>query len=220
LLLGRLKGPLEREGFHFATRSKSFVHNQGDVTESFLVTCTDAKPGYWVEPGVALRYESVERIFHRTSGWDPKFQEDTFTLGTRIGCLIDGKGTSCRLLLEAETEVPVIASQLLEIFKKFALPYFFRFSTLAAVDAELNNEPAEKSIHRAGAWLKCSTGLIVAKLVGRPDYDWLASTYTEILRRDNKGFYAQRFESLVGYLNSLDPGLRESDSTSNKSGSK
>ena len=158
------------------------------------------------EAGVGLRFETVEEIFHRTSGWDPKFQKDTNTVGTQVGVLIDGKGTSCRFLLESESEIASVTEKVVGVFRKFALPYFAQFGSLAAIDTELNDHPAERSVNTSLAWFRCSRGLIVAKLTGRPDYEQLATFYLNVMTRDNKGFYLKRFEALVESLKSVERG--------------
>ena len=60
--------------------------------------------------------------------------------------------------------------------------------------------------HRGLAWFRCSTGIIVAKLVGRPDYEQLAAFYLDVMTRDNKGFYLKRFQPLLKSLESVEAG--------------
>ena len=219
LLFQCIRQYLSAEDFRLDAKRSIFVRRYEGTTEIFYVTCTNAKPGHWVTPGVGLRFGTVEEIFHRTSGWDPKFQKDTNTVGTQVGVLIDGKGTSCRFLLESESEIAFVTEKVVSVFRKFALPYFVQFGSLAAIDAELNDHPAERSVNSSLAWFRCSRGLIVAKLTGRPDYEQLATFYLDVMTRDNKGFYLQRFESLVESLKSVeresgaagDPALREDD---------
>ena len=195
---------LSEEGFRLDANRNIFVRRYEGITEILYVTCTNAKPGHWVTPGVGLRFETVEEIFHRTSGWDPKLQNDTNTVGTQVGVLIDGKGTSCRFLLESDSEIASVTEKVVGIFRKVALPYFAQFGSLAAIDTELNDHPAERSVNSSLAWFRCSRGLIVAKLTGRPDYEQLATFYLDVMTRDNKGFYLKRFEALVESLKSVE----------------
>ncbi|GGA39973.1 hypothetical protein GCM10010981_31540 [Dyella nitratireducens] len=53
------------------------------------------------------------------------------------------------------------------------------------------------------AWFRCSTGIIVAKLVERPNYEDLVSFHTGMMTKDNKGFYMKRFEALANSLKTL-----------------
>ena len=77
---------------------------------------------------------------------------------------------------------------------------------MQAIDAELNDDPSKKTPHRSLAWFRCSTGIIVARLVGRADYEKLAEFYTEVMTQDNKGFYLTRFQNLLRSLESAEPG--------------
>ncbi len=108
--------------------------------------------------------------------------------------------------MESEAEVKAVTGKILDVFDKVAATYFLRWSSLVAIDAELNDNPNQGTPHRALAWFRCSTGLIVAKLVGRSDYGKLVSLYVNIMSNDNKGFYLKRFQSLVDSLESVESG--------------
>ena len=63
-----------------------------------------------------------------------------------------------------------------------------------------------RRLHQRGvAWFRCSTGLIVAKLLGAPGYETLASFYVDVMKRDNKGFYLKYFKSLLTSLEDVKP---------------
>ncbi|MGO9108783.1 MAG: hypothetical protein ACLP9L_06080 [Thermoguttaceae bacterium] len=46
----------------------------------------------------------------------------------------------------------------------------------------------------------------MARLLGRPDYEQLAAFYTDVMTRDNKGFYLWRFQALLKSLQGVEPG--------------
>jgi hypothetical protein len=153
-----------------------------------------------------VRVEQVESIFHQTSGFESKHQKETPTMGSSIGILQSGDSRSCELVLESDSQIALVAEKIADVFREFALPYFERWGSLAAIDAELNGKPAERTHQRPLAWQKCSTGIIVAKLVGRTDYSQLVAVYTEVMTQDNKGFYFKRFQALVKSLESVEAG--------------
>jgi hypothetical protein len=175
----------------------------------------DAKPGYRIQPGVAVRIERVEEIFHQTSGFELKYQKDTPTMGTRVGSLLSGSSGACEFLLGSASEIASVTEKLVDVFRKIAVPYFEHWGSLAAIDIELNDKPNERTRHRALAWFRCSTGIIVAKLVNRPEYEQLAAFYADVMTQDNKGFYLSRFQSLLKLLESIEAG----GDLANKSGS-
>lgn len=195
---------LAKYDFTFKAKVDNFVRQHDGTLEIFQITCLDGKPGYRIQPGVAVRIEQVENIFHQTSGFESKHQKDTPTMGSSVGILLTGDSRSCEFLLETESEVQSITKKIMDVFHDFALPYFERWGSLTAIDAELNDKPTERTLHRALAWFRCSTGIIVAKLLDRPDYDQLAAYYTEVMTQDNNGFYLKRFQALLESLESVE----------------
>jgi len=202
-LFESLRRELAGDGFELNALRDKFVRRHDAISDSFQLACKDAKPGYRIQPNVGVRIDRVEEIFHRTSGFDRGFQDNTSTMGAPVGALVGANARDCEFLLESESEVPDVTGKLVKVFRDIALPYYEKWKSLKAVDADLNADPTRRTPHRGLAWFRCSTGLIVAKLVGRPDYESLADIYTEIMTKDNKGFYLKRFQALRQNLDSL-----------------
>jgi hypothetical protein len=197
---------LTSHGFLLKLAKDRFVRRRGEVSDFFQLVCLDGKPGYRIQPNVGVRLEQVEHIFHQASGIESKYQKDTPTMGSSIGMLLTGDSRSCEFLVESGSDVAMMAGQIVGTFHEFAMPYYERWGSLIAIDAELNSKPSERSHHRPLAWQRCSTAIIAAKLVGRPDYDQLAGFYTEVMKRDNKGFHLGRFQALLMTLKSIEGG--------------
>jgi hypothetical protein len=153
-----------------------------------------------------VRVEVVEAVFHRTSGFAPKYRSGTATIGATVAGLMGGGVRACEFRLSSESQIHAVAGQIADVFDEFALPYFEKWSSLEAIDAELNDEPAKQTIHRGAGWLRCSTGIIVAKLVGRPNYRQLAGFYHDVMAGVSKGFYLKRFEALLSSLDNIQAG--------------
>jgi hypothetical protein len=204
-MFASLREVLSGEGFKLKAEKDCFVRAHKGHADIFRLVCLSGLPGWRVQPNVAIRIERVENIFHRTSGFEAMYQTDTPTIGGAVGNIKGGDNLTCEFVLENPAEVPKLTGAIMAIFHQFAIPYFDKFSTLAAIDAELNSRPRERTPNRALPWLRCSTGIIVARLIGRPDYDTLAKTYSEILTRTNKGFYLKRFEALLESLKDVAP---------------
>lgn len=202
-LFARVGAKTAADGFGPARGRDFLVRKRDGATDYFYIICAESKSGYRVQPGAGVRLERVERLFHLTSGFERKAQLDTATMATTIGLLMGGTSRSCEFRLESESEVDVTATQLVDIFRDFGLPYFDRWSSLTSIDEELNEHPEKRTIHRALAWNRCSTGIIVAKLVGRANFKYLASYYHDVMATDNKGFYLSRFEALLSSLHDL-----------------
>jgi hypothetical protein len=191
-------------GKHFALKASrdEFIRRRDGIVDVFQLVCKDGKIGYRIQPNLGIRIDRVEKIFHQTSGFRPEHMDGTSTMGAPIGTLLGGSARDCEILLESKSEIASVTEKIMRLFHDVALPYFERWSSLAAIDAELNNNPSHKTLHRGLAWFRCSTGIIVAKLIGRPDYEQLARFYTEVMSQDNKGFYLKRFEALLKALES------------------
>ena len=149
---------------------------------------------YRVEPGIRMRIDEVERIFHRTSGYEKKPQGFPSTLSVSLWRLTEDHKQFQYDLGDVD-HVPVVASLAESAFDTVAAPYFDKYSSVAAVDSLLNKEL--HSVHYIMPWVKCSNGLIAARLNQRPNYDELAAIYSKAMKRIDEGFYSDRFEALV-----------------------
>lgn len=209
--LGQLKAALfdsvqrsvKADGFVMKAAKDSFIRRQDGIADIFQLVCLDGKPGWRIQPNVAVRIDHVEDIFHQTSRFEPKYQNDTPTIGGAVGNILTGDNRGSEFFVESAEDIPKATEGLVRVFHDFALPYFQKFGSLHAIDAELNDNPTTRTPHRVAPWLRCSTGLIVAKLVGRPNYDELVQIYSGIMTNTDKGFYLKRFQQLVESLKSI-----------------
>jgi hypothetical protein len=200
-LFDSLRQQLFGYGFTLKSTKESFLRQREGVIDIFQLVCLDGKPGYRIQPNVAVRVERVEDIFHQTSGFERKYQSDTPTMGAPVGILLSGTDArACEFLLESSSEVTSVVAKIMCVFRECALSYFERWASLQAIDKELNDKPGQRTLHRALEWFRCSTGVIVARLLGRPNYEQLVTFYTDVMARDNKGFYLKRFQALLKSL--------------------
>ena len=204
-LFDSVRPHLVADGFELSRKYYKFIRRHDGISDWFYLVCPNAKPGHWVKPAVGVRIERVEQIYHQTSMFQKKYQSGTPTMGTMVGILLGGDSLSCRFLLRSKSDIPGIVEKIIPLFREVALPYFERWSSLSAIDAELNDKPGKRTPHSALAISRCSTGIIVAKLVGRPDYERLAAFYTDVITKDNKGFYLKWFLPLLKSLESVAP---------------
>jgi len=197
---------LAKHGFSLKVAKSRFIRQRGEVTDIFQLVCLDGKPGYRIQPNTGVRIERVEEIFHQTSGFESKHQKDTATMGNSVGIFLTGDSRSCEFLLVKESEVASVAEKIANVFRGFALPYFEQWGSLATIDTELNDKPGERTHQRPLAWERCATGIIVAKLIGRSDYEQLVSFYTDVMTQNSKGFYLKFFQALLKSLESIEAG--------------
>jgi hypothetical protein len=166
-------------------------------TERYHLMVNYQMPGFRISPSVGVRFEEVEKILHRTSGYERAQQKESTTVGIDLWRVF-GRD-QYQVTLKDEADLATATSRIVAIFCEKTEPYFAQFSTLAAVDSAINDQPSADCVHRDSTSLRCSTGLIVAKLVGRQDYDQLASIYLDIVR--NKASHElPKFELLLNNL--------------------
>ena len=108
-----------------------------------------------------------------------------------------------------DVDVQAAAEKLLELFDTKAVPYFERYGSLEAIDHLLNDLPKQETPHRGYPMPRAASGLIVAKLVSRPNYLELLETYRSALAKLNGGFYLPQFEALAKSLEKIERAKRE-----------
>lgn len=145
---------------------------------------------------ISVRVNPIEDIFHRSSGYEKKYQNDTPTMGGAVDAI---KGDSrYDMTLDAKTgphsaQVILTAPETLD----FCEAWFQRFSQVKEIDRELNDNPSRETPNRPLPWLRCSTGIIAADLVTRPNFKELADIYSKQMQTINNGFYWPRFKALL-----------------------
>jgi hypothetical protein len=185
-------------GFKLAKSKQRLLRFSEKRMEILQFAVLDDETSYRICPSVGVRFDDVEEIFHRTSGFEPEYQNDTATVGVNLWG--DNGGNDYQIPLRGAEEVDAVVSQVSTIFRENALPYFAQFCSLVAVDSAVNDQPTLPCIHRSLPCLRCSTGAIVAKLTGRKNYDELISIYHAVMRVDSNGFYLPDFEALLSDL--------------------
>jgi len=202
-LIGTISPSLLNHGFVYISDQEMFIKTLVDVAYHFQVRCINKKGGILIEPGIGVRIELVEKIFHRTSGFEPGYQKWTSTIGAAIWRLED-KPKNFQYLLTGGESISNIARQLLSVFDTIALPYYSAYSSLEAIDHLLNDYPLKKTPHRTMEWLRASTGVIIAQLVGRDEYEKLKEEYRKKVACIDKGFYLPQFDALIEDLRSVE----------------
>jgi hypothetical protein len=201
-VIDALTPAFEERGFRWEKKHGWFRRRSGGIHHMFYVLFADYAPSCIViNADVGVRHDNVERIFHRTSGFDPNFHAGTPTVGGKFANVMAGAPGRMDIGPEGDVSVSAAAARLANAID-LAETYFTRFSSLVEIDQELNSHPELHSPNRVLPWFRCSAGLIVAKLVGRDNYDRLVVEYQKQLAADNGGFYLRWFSELVRDLDS------------------
>jgi len=198
---------ISQYGFTLYRLKDQFERKRDGWMDQFQLFWLNDVAGYRIQPYAGIRVEIVEQIFHKTSGWNSKHQKYSVSIGGGVGHIIADDNRKCEFPLKSEADISPIAHKVAAVFRDFALPYYEKFSSLQAIDAELNNNPTERTRNRSDNWLRCSTGIIVARLVRRPDYNALAKIYAKIMEQSDGGFHLKTFCALLESLKSVEPSI-------------
>lgn len=149
--------------------------------------------GWLIKPAVQVRFHIVENIFHRTSGFELKYQKDTPTVGTKLEDFIS-RGKYAFELHKID-DVSEISRQLFESFLEIALPFFEKYSSLESLQAEINGD--FNNLHLTGPIFKGYKGIILAKLLRCENLDEIVEVYMGYYKKFADGFYLPEFVNLV-----------------------
>jgi hypothetical protein len=193
---------LENAGFR---RSRGGVNwsrrrNKGG-TETLFVDIIDYRPKFVLEPALSIRDDAVERVFHRTSGFDPRFQAATPTISFAFSRISPDLNLFRYEVVDA-LSLSKATANIISDFQTFGLPFLQKNNSIAALDRLLNANPSEDSPYYKMDYLRCAHGLILAAMVGRANYNELESAYRKSMESFAQGFYHDRFEALVSDLRS------------------
>jgi len=94
-LFATLRDQLSGEGFKLKAARDKFVRSHEGHSDFFQLVCLDAKPGWRIQPDVGIRIDRVEEIFHKTSGFEVKYQRDTPTIGGTVGTIKEDDNRTC-----------------------------------------------------------------------------------------------------------------------------
>ena len=192
--------PLAKEGFRLKRNAMVRSLTPG-TTEKVFCDVLDYRPKYILEPALAVRIDKVEEIFHRTSVYEKKYHSETPTISFAFGHV----NPDLDLFRYDVTDAYSLESALNNIlrdFQTYALPFLQANTSIEALDRLLNDAPKEDCSYCRMEDLRCSHGLIVAKLTKRSNYDELKETYFTRLRSFADGFYLPSFERLAVDLDS------------------
>lgn len=166
--------------------------------------------GLDVEPQLSVRHEETERIYHIVSGLPREGQESTATLCARVGYIMEAQKPwwmifpvwdKVRMPLESDGQVRHAVTKQIEFFKKCGGPTLELYSTLQTIDHHLNDKPTKPALLAGERGVFRSTrGIIVAKLVGRPDFEKLVAIHRKAVEWQERGRHLPAYNLLVKIL--------------------
>lgn len=195
--LNELSKKLLEYNFILKKASSEFIKKNRGSFLNYSLVFLSRDEGWEINPTMGIRINSIEEIYHTTSGFEEKYQKSTPTISTSIESFLND-GKEHRFTLEEENQINNAVIVFLDIFRNISLPFFEKYSSLKAIDAVLNENPQDTSL--TGAIFKGSKGLILAKLTNRYNYPELVKIYTDQYQQLADGFYLNDFKKLISIL--------------------
>lgn len=194
-LLTALQTRIEKRGFKLQKSKERFAKRVAIGTWWFVLDFT-VYENLHVKPAIGFRVDEVEERFHRTSGFERQYQADTPTLSLSVqGLMADA--SKFEYAIRDLSDVDAVAAQIEHDFNEIVVPYFECHAELSSIDAALNKNPERECVHYPMDYLRCAHGVIVARMIGRPDYADLVEVYRQKMAQISNGFYLPKFEALV-----------------------
>lgn len=201
-LLVLLAAEFEPYGFVLNKAQAEFTKRSPDGWQKFHLVFLVRSEGWEINPGMLIRKNVVEDIYHKASYFEPKYHRTTPTIGIPMADFIrDGK--DYRFQLNTEADLTPDFQGLAALFKQVVLPFFGQYDSIEELDREVNIE-TRKSIF-SGLKYEGSVGLILAKLTDNPRYNQLERKYRSHYQLLSNGFYLPEYEGVVEALKLVKP---------------
>jgi hypothetical protein len=179
---------LEPHGYRFVSARAGYERaSTSERRGVYLVLVASPHGNHSVQPWCGVRNNTIEKIFHRTSGVDKRYQSSYTTINV-------GEG---HWYLNTREEQQHAAAKLREFIQGVALPFLGKEYSYSDYSALLNTDRDGRCPFHGNAENRCHYGLIAAKLSGDPRFEELKRQYSDFLRRTNRGFYYPRFEEFL-----------------------
>ena len=177
-----------------------FTNRLKDGWEKFQLIFLTRSEGWEINPGVLIRKNVVEDIYHKASYFEAKYHKTTSTIGIPLENF-NNDGNMYRLTLSIESDIIPCYNRLVLLFNDVAIPFFEKYNKLEELDREVNIEN-RKSVF-SGLKYEGNLGIILAKLVNNPHYSKLEEKYRNYYKQLANGFYLPEYEGIVEVLKSV-----------------
>ncbi|MCF2490773.1 hypothetical protein [Dyadobacter sp. CY347] len=199
-VLNSLSVKLSSFGYKTSKANFEFIKKTNFGWNKYQLVFLIRDDGWEIKSSLLIRFDTIENLFHQISDFEKKYQKGTPTVGTSIEDLERLSSNSLSFQLSNESQINAIVSDLFELFKNVAIPFFEAYNDLQALDEKLNSNPMDTSL--TGDIFKGMKALIIAKLVKRENYDELDKIYHSYYKYFANGFYLSGYQKLKELLNS------------------
>lgn len=144
------------------------IHNDCEYIIGFAVS--NYNPIYYTGCYIQINFNRIEYIKKMILGDEG---------GTAIGCNMDYYFNELNYRYKIKTQEDIVewGKIIRKFYEEYAVPFFEKYNSVAAIDKLLNENPSEKVIYCDDLAWRIIKGLIAAKLNNNPKYNELRDYY-------------------------------------------
>lgn len=199
-LLMAVYNELIRYNFKLNKNLCEFTRKDKEGWEKFQLIFLTRDDGWEINLGMLIRKNRVEDLFHKASYFDPKYHKTTPTIGITVENFIND-GKEHRFNLNSENDLANCYEKINEIFREIALPFFKRFDTIESIEEAINLKEGNSIF--SGIKYEGNVGIILAKLVKNPDFDFFKEKYIKYYSENYNGFYLKEYKDILKVLEAI-----------------
>jgi len=193
-LLSKLESVLSFYGYKLKKSSDEFVHKNKEGWFKFQLIFLERDDNWEINLGMLIRINKVENIYHKGSYFEPKYHKTTPTLGITVEDYIND-GNDYRFDLVKLEDIETCFHGIIKLFKEVAVSFFEKYRNIEEIEHAINVR--EGSSMFSGIKYEGNLGIILAKLVNNPDYEYFKAKYLKYYKEHYDGFYLDEFENIL-----------------------
>jgi hypothetical protein len=167
-LLSRVGERLAKFGFKAKPAEQAFVRIFLGGKQSFHLAFIEHATDFDVTADIAIRFDALEDLINATNSFlSKKLKANTYSIGCELGNL--ALGEQHRWSVISTTDVDVVASNVVNFFERYGLPYFEKYSTLESVFNLICPNPEKPSLHSPLLDQRAKSAVGLALLLNRSE---------------------------------------------------
>jgi hypothetical protein len=200
--LDGLSEKMKINGFKYVKAKSAYVRKTpfGEQRYFILFTKWHEDDGVYVETGMQVRFDDVEKFYHETSYFEEKYHKITDTIGMGLANWLRN-GLDYEIFLQDEQDVAEAIEYYYKLYREAVEPFFDTCNTLESLHVLLNSEP-EKRLSIINFIHRGKYGLIVAHLlnVDNKKMKELTKIYSHQYATMTDEFYKLEFDKVVANI--------------------
>ena len=197
-LTDRLQPYFEEEGFKAIKHLHQFRRPTRNGFQNVILSVSGRDPVV-IEVNIGTRIDLVEKLAYQFTTGLQGYQEDSNTLVTSIGRILDQP--YFRFQVSQPEDIQQTADRIIGFMKETGLEFLQQYSKIRELDTLFNDKPRQKLPYAYNHLNRCLRGIVLARLAERKDFPALAATYRATLVKSSTAPpLLERYDKLVSHL--------------------